>query len=149
MPESGASFCDEDGDGTISCRECCRATGKVWLLLATLVWILCGIALIVVGVQSYQFLHHFEGINMYSIMITIVLGTLLIVVGLLGIVGVLKMNRWLLGLFSTLTAVLAFGVLVLSIVLTSFVGVVGSVGNDVNGVREGDSEWLFLNDRWI
>jgi uncharacterized membrane protein len=131
------SFCDEDGDGSISFAECCRATGKIWLLLVTLVWFVCGVALLVVGIRSYQFLHQFEGINMYSIVLTSVLGGLLIVVGALGGVGVLKMNRWLLGLFSALTAMLAFGVLVLGVVLTSFAALVESVGNDADSVSGG------------
>ena len=134
MPVSGTSFCDEDGDGTISCAECCRATGKIWLLVVTLVWIVSGVALLIVGVRSYQFLNQFEGLNMHSIVLTSVLGGLLVIVGMMGVVGVLKMNRLLLGLFSAMTSMLAFGVLVLGVVLASFVALVDSVGNDADGV---------------
>ena len=139
------NFCDEDGDGTVSCTEGMRATGKVSLLIVTLVWFLLGVVLLVVGINSYTYLEQFEGINTNSITLTCCLGGALILSSLSGAIGVLKMDKILLGVFSVITAILAVGILILGVILSSFIALVDSVGSDSDLVLAAGTQPNFIN----
>jgi hypothetical protein len=142
-------FCDEDGDGSVSFKECCRAMGKVYLLLV------CGVFLLLGGLQLYvatlTSIAAPPGIATFTIHLTYGIGASLIAITLIGIIGVFKMSKLWLGVFSTLMIVLALGMILLGGYITSWMGQIESIEKTTNNLASSDDSWLnnYLNCTYL
>ena len=124
------NLCDEDGDGSISFKECCRASGKIYLLSVCVVFLILGGVQIVTAASAH--ITSPPGIGDTSIYLTYGTGTCVIVTCLVGFVGVLKMNKCWLGLFTVGMVILAVGMVIVSIIITSLISsTLASTSNNV------------------
>jgi|TARA_B110000208_G_scaffold138126_1_gene166747 hypothetical protein len=135
------NICDEDGDGSVSCHECCRAVGKIWLLLVCLIFLTLGVLQVFVAFDAS--ISSPPGIASNSVYFTYSIGGSMIVVCIIGIVGVYKMNRCWLGLFTVLMVILALLMLVVSIMISSWM-------NTINSIETTDSKLATdASDAWL
>ena len=138
-------FCDEDGDGSVSFTECCRAVGKIWLLLV------CGIFLLLGGLQLYlatdTAISAPPGIAADAIHMTLVIGSSMILVCLIGIIGVFKMSKLWLGIFTTCMIVLALGMIVIGVLITGWMEKIDAIEKTTDNLAVSDDSWLnnYLN----
>ena len=112
------NLCDEDGDGAITFKECCRACGKIYLLLVCLLFFLLSILQLVIATTAQ--VSSPPGIGANAIYITYGIGGGVLVSCVVGVVGIVKMNRCWLAVFTFLMVILAMGMLIVSIMMTTF-----------------------------
>ena len=108
----------KEADGTVSFKECCRASGKMYLLAVCAVFFLIGTAQIVLAVSTQITTN--SGIGDTPINLTASIGGCVLVACLVGFVGILKMNRCWLSLFAGLMVLLLTMMVFASLITTSF-----------------------------
>ena len=130
--------------------ECCRAVGKLWLLAVCVVFLILGCLQLYFAFDAS--LTAPPGISSDSIKLTYIIGGCIVFVCIIGIAGVFKMNKKILGVFTVLMIVLAFGMLIVSVMLTSWMNTIESIVTSESYLATETSQlWLnnFLNCTYV
>jgi hypothetical protein len=112
------NICDENGDGSISIHECCRAMGKIYLLLVCGLFLTLAVIQLIIATKAQ--VSSPPGIGINAVYVTFGIGAGVLITSIVGFVGVIKMNRCWFGTFSCMMILLAIGMLVVSVMVSSF-----------------------------
>lgn len=146
------SFCDEDGDGETSCRECTRAAAKIVLLVINTVWILAGLGMCAGGAVAFTWTEQFAGlIDTTSILVVAILGGFLFLVGIMGCWSVFHLGcKSIQMVYGLLVLVLAIAMAGAGAAILSYLGAIDGAATGLasaNAAQETSKEYIdnYLN----
>ena len=119
------TFCDENNDGEVDCREAMRASAKVVLLIINTIWLILGLVLLIVGIYATIQFQQYDGLVDIAVLYVIsVFGLLMMIVTGVGYFGILKLNKILLAIYAICLFLLCLGMVVVGVVLLSYVSTI-------------------------
>ena len=119
------TFCDENNDGEVDCREAMRASAKVVLLIINTIWLILGLVLLIVGIYATIQFQQYDGLVDIAVLYVIsVFGFLMMIVTAVGYFGILKLNKILLAIYAICLFLLCLGMVVVGIILLSYVSTI-------------------------